>query len=120
GKSCFLNALSNVLGDYVDRSFSDLITSKQTARTLAATLASFSHARMVIIPETDADATLQTQIAKLITDGDIPSTPHKQVRSLPNTHHFKLWISTNHLPTVRDQTPSIWRRIKVIPFPNNF
>jgi P4 family phage/plasmid primase-like protien len=82
-----------------------------------------SRERLVIIPGIELDRTLNTHAVEHITGGELltPSarTTHLSSPQYP-LHHFKLWIATNHLPTVRDHSVGAWRRIKLIPFPVSF
>jgi hypothetical protein len=79
------------------------------------------HARLVIVPGIAPDRTLNTLSIEYITGGEITTSKSAHLSSpLYPQPHFKLWIATNQLPTVRHHSAGAWRRIKLIHFPVSF
>lgn len=115
GKSKFRNVLSTLLGQYC-----------QTVRFSAfeenpmsdsqRDLAELSGVRAVFASEGSERKKLDTSVLKYIT-GEEPIRASRKYGH-PFTFHpqFKIWLSSNYLPRVDDNSEGFWRRIVVIPF----
>jgi putative DNA primase/helicase len=57
---------------------------------------------------------------KEITGSDPVTARHLYGRHFDFVPQFKLWLSGNHRPTVRDTSEGFWRRICLIPFTVSF
>jgi putative DNA primase/helicase len=123
GKSTFLNIIGSLLGDYTGYASGDLITTKSSSASSLPPPTSLSRKRFLIIPELGSDRTFDTLAFKYITDGML-FIRSAEATSLsfpqPVQHSFKLWMATNHLPTIRDYSDAAWRRIRLIHFPVSF
>lgn len=115
GKSTFLNALHEALGDYSGRAPRTLLFRSRGERHETELTTLFS-ARFVVCPEVAEDADFDEALVKDLTGGD-PITARRMREdfwSFAPTH--KLWIAGNHLPRVRGSDEGIWRRIRLIPW----
>lgn len=59
---------------------------------------------------------LDTSIIKSITGGDIIRASRKYEHPFTFVPQFKLWLSTNHIPKIVDDSDGFWRRVIKIPF----
>jgi len=53
---------------------------------------------------------------KQMTGGDVMTARFMRAEFFDFVPAFKLWLATNHKPTVRGTDRAIWRRIRLIPF----
>lgn len=122
GKSTLLASLLYALGDY------GLVTSMSTwlsARPDRGNAASpdldrLRGARFAFAAEADAGRRLSDGLVKTITGSDpIVARPlfGKPVQFVPQ---LKLWLATNHRPTITDDSPAMWRRVLLLPFEVQF
>ncbi|MGO9572591.1 MAG: phage/plasmid primase, P4 family [Desulfomonilaceae bacterium] len=119
GKSVFINAVSEVLGDYaVDTPAATFMEKKgddgprnDLARLRARRFVSASEPRGARFdPET---------IKKVSGDGKITARfLHKEFFEF--TPESKVFICANNRPEVRDSSEAFWRRIQLIPFTRQF
>jgi putative DNA primase/helicase len=117
GKSCFLNTIRQVLGDYGQAVAPDLLVSRrERGDTHPAVLADLYGARFCMTTETQEDRRLDEARAKMLTGRDPIKARylHRGYFEFQPTH--KIWLATNHLPVVSDTTEGMWRRVRVIPF----
>jgi len=119
GKSTFLNVLRHVLGDYgYDLPFSTFESKARSANT--NDLAALPRRRFVTSLETNEAAPLNEARLKLLTGCD-PVSARKLYREfftfIPTA---KFWLATNHRPPVSDDSPGFWRRVRLIPFLQQF
>jgi len=119
GKSTFLGTVRSVLGDYYwTLQASSLLDSRRGAHTTELT--DLEARRIVNVSEMTENASLNEERVKSIVSVD-PITARrmrKDSRTFLPTH--KLWLSTNNLPRIKDVTEGIWRRIKVVPWTQEF
>lgn len=59
---------------------------------------------------------LDTATIKMITGGEEITTSKKYGHPFSFRPQFKLWLSTNHLPRIDDDSYGFWRRVILIPF----
>jgi putative DNA primase/helicase len=73
--------------------------------------------RIVLSSETDDGSRLNEARVKAITGGDEVTGRYLFSRhDITFVPTFKLWLATNHKPTIRGSDDGIWRRIRLIPF----
>ena len=121
GKSTLFNVLRELFGPYC-ASVSDAALVKNPAASGGASpeLVSLIGARLVICSETEQDSALREHIIKQITGME-----DMTVRALycpPETFrpHALPLLGTNYRPNVRGSDDGIWRRVKLIPFRQNY
>jgi len=113
GKTTLLEILLFILGDYgVDLPFSAL----ETKQYVIGEGADLPGARFAKSVEAREGRRLDEARIKSWTGGDTISIRlmHRNTFSFQPTH--KLWLSFNHRPVITDDSPAMWRRIKLIPF----
>jgi putative DNA primase/helicase len=115
GKSTFLEALRYVFGDYSQAADfgSFLFSNGQSVRN---DLAKLNGARFVTASESDSGKRLDETVVKQMTGGDTITARFLYGEHFEFSPQFKLWLGTNHKPTIRGQDEGIWRRIRLIPF----
>ena len=119
GKSVFLAVLQHVLGDYATTADKHTIIETRNEQHPAA-LAALEGARMVVVPELPGGRRLDADRFKALVGGDEVSA--RLMRQNPRTFRprAKLWITTNSLPRVADDSDGMWRRIVPVPFNVSF
>lgn len=119
GKSKFLGALMDLLGDYAANTpFETFDASNRNDK--GDDLAMLKGKRLVTAIETDEDRRLSEARVKAVTGKD-PIT----CRFLYGTYftyvpNYKIWFAVNHKPIVTGTDRGLWRRLKMIPFIQNF
>ena len=119
GKSKLLGALHHVLGDYAfNLPFSSFELKQRGA--IPNDLVRLESRRFVTALETAEGVRLNEQRIKMLTGGDRVTARflYRELVTFDPTH--KLWLAFNHKPVVTDDTPAIWRRVRLIPFNHKF
>ncbi len=122
GKGTLVNTFSRILGDYSDNlNFSALeqhnISSGGGASPDLAKLAS---KRFVTASEANEGRRLDEAKIKAITGRDDVTARFLYGRFFTYTPEFKLWLSCNHLPRVKDDSEGFWSRPHQVPFEQNY
>jgi putative DNA primase/helicase len=119
GKSVFLAVLQHVMGDYATTADKHVILETKNEQH-PASLAALEGARMVVVPELPDGRRLDSDRFKALVGGDEVSA--RLMRQNPRTFRpkAKLWITTNSLPRVADDSDGMWRRIVPVPFTVSF
>lgn len=115
GKSTFLRTIQLVLGDYAKQATPDLMMMDRADQHPTG-LADLLGARFVPTIEVEEGKRLAEAQVKWMTGGDRMKARymHKDYFEFDATH--KLWLASNHRPTVHGQDGAIWRRILLVPF----
>lgn len=116
GKSTFLEALREVLGDYQQQAPSDLLLSKKQNGGASPELARLRGARFITSVETDEGRQLAEAMFKQLTGGDRIAARELYKGFFEFTPTGKFWLATNHKPEVKGTGEAIWRRIRLVPF----
>ncbi len=116
GKGTIINTVAHILGDYHDNlSFHSLERGQFGPREQTNDIAKLVHRRFVTASETTGGRLDESRI-KSMTGRD-PLTArflHKEFFTF--VPEFKLWLSVNLPPKVRDDSEGFWARTRVIPF----
>lgn len=126
GKGTLIKAIENVLGeDYANNAPTDLICESKTGRSTdfnapQPTLARLVGTRLVTMSESPKDVRLDAAAMKAMTGRDSLVTRGLYEASFTFTPQFTLWLQTNHLPAVTDDTVFMSDRIWVIEFNEQF
>jgi putative DNA primase/helicase len=115
GKSTFLNTLQAIMGDYAMVADADTFTATTMPRHLQE-LARLQGARLVVAQETEEGKQLAEARVKAITDGSPITANMMRQNAFTYTPQFKLFISGNHKPALRNVDVAISRRFNLIPF----
>jgi putative DNA primase/helicase len=115
GKSTFLEVLRHIFAEYSQTAdFSSFLASN--VQTVRNDLAKLNGARFVTASESDSGKRLDETIIKQMTGGDTVFARFLYSEGFEFTPQMKLWLGTNHKPTIRGQDEGVWRRIRLIPF----
>ncbi|AEF86065.1 conserved hypothetical protein [Treponema primitia ZAS-2] len=115
GKSTFLNTLMYILGDYAITTTTDTFM-KRNNEQATNDIARLRGARFVSTTELDQGRRLSEPLIKQITGNDKVTARFLYGEYFSFTPTFKIFMGTNHKPTVKGTDFGIWRRIKLIPF----
>ena len=123
GKSTFLDTISDLLGSYSANAQPDtlMIQSRLGSSGGGANsdIARLKSARFVTCEEPTEGVRLNEGLLKQLTGGSKVTCRFLYGDEFEYTPEFKIWIATNHKPTIRGTDIGIWRRIKLIPFEVN-
>jgi putative DNA primase/helicase len=115
GKSVFLETLAWLWGSYAQSASPELLLMKREG-AIPNDLAKLKGARYCWMSETQEGRRLATASVKMMTGGDTINARFLHREWFQFTAEFKLWLSTNHKPVVRENGDAIWGRLKLIPF----
>ena len=119
GKSTFLDTVAHVLGDYATSlNPEELMQQKSSAHPTG--MMGLRGARFVQAQETTQGRRLNESLVKNMTGGDRMSARKLYSDYVEFKPQFKLWMGTNHLPEVNDDSGAMWRRIRAVPFTQTF
>jgi len=116
GKSTFIRTLKHVLGrDYSHEFDSEELLQQRHARH-STERAALMGKRFVSTSETAEGRRLNEQLVKHLTGGDAMRARFMHRDSFEFTPALKLFLATNHLPVIRDDSTGMWRRVRLLPF----
>jgi putative DNA primase/helicase len=116
GKSTFIGALHRALGsDYATNLDPETLLAQHTPRH-STDLAALHGARLATAHETADGRRLNESLIKQLTGGDRIRARFVCQDSFEFSPQLKLWLCTNHRPTIRDDTHGMWRRVRLISF----
>lgn len=117
GKSLFLEILRHIFGDYASNIQADTIMMQnKSGNSASSDLARLQGSRLVTCSETAENTRLNEPLIKQMTGDDIMTVRKLYCEEFEFHPEFKLWMATNHKPTIRGTDKGIWRRIHLIPF----
>jgi len=119
GKSTFLEVLSAVLGDYARRADFETFLHRDS-RGVPNDLARLAGARLVTATEADEGRRLSESLIKQLTGGDRIAARFLHQEFFEFAPAFKLFLATNHRPSVRGTDHALWRRMRLVPFDVTF
>ena len=115
GKSTFLNVIAELLADYAQNTPSATFMQKKNDG-VNNDIARLKGARFVTAIELDENQRLSEKLVKSVTGGEKQTTRFLYCEFFEYLPEFKVFFACNHKPKIRDNTNSIWRRIKLLPF----
>ncbi len=115
GKSTFVEALLAMLGDYGIKTQAETLLAKRE-NAIPNDVAALRGARFVAAVESEEGRRLAEVRVKELTGGDTVSARFMRAEWFTFQPVCKLWLATNHRPTVRGTDEAIWRRLRLIPF----
>lgn len=117
GKSTFMEVLQHILGGYSKAMQAETLMLGPIGRGSATSdIARLKGARFVSAPETPTKRQLDTQRVKQMTGGDRVVARYLFQEEFEYVPQFKIWVTGNHKPTIRDTDNAIWRRVRMVPF----
>lgn len=118
GKSTFLRAIKETLGDYAMTSGFETFLAKPTSNAPRDDVADMAGKRLVVSIEVDDGKQLAEGLMKTLTGYE----PIKARRLYQNGFEFmptfKIWLAANHAPKVDLSDDAMWNRILRIAFTN--
>lgn len=116
GKSTLVDIITDIMGDYAVNIQPETIMIKQAQSGPTSDVARLKGARFVTTVEPNEGARLNEGMLKQLTGGDKVTAAKKYEDEFEFHPEFKLWMATNHKPTIRGTDLGIWSRIRLIPF----
>ncbi len=117
GKSTFTENIAYLMRDYAMKTPAETLLQKKHGDGIPSDIARLKGARFVYASETGQGRTLnESRIKELTGDKDtlVGRFLHREwFEFIPA---FKLWLHTNHKPTIRGADQAIWDRIRLVPF----
>jgi putative DNA primase/helicase len=120
GKSVFTNVLMEILGTYAKETQAETLMMRRQENGISNDVADLAGARFISANETEDGQRLAEAKVKGLTGGDRVKARFLHREFFEFMPSFKLWLRTNHKPTIRGTDDGIWRRIKLIPFTVSF
>lgn len=120
GKSVFMETVADVAGEWAANAAADTFIASGRGAGIPNDLARMRGARLVRVPETEDGAALARQVIKRITGGDAMTARLLYREHFEYMPAFKVWLVTNHLPSIPAHDYATWRRIRLIPFRRRF
>ena len=116
GKSTFLEALKETLGDYAVSADFETFLQRNFIGGPRNDIARLAGARFVVSIEVDEGKRLAEGLIKTLTGGDTIAARFLYKEAFEYHPAFKLWLAANHAPKVRDDDEAMWERILTVPF----
>ena len=116
GKTTYIETIAAALGDYAAHTPTETLLVKRGADSIPNDVARLVGTRLVAAVETEEGRRLATAKIKQMTGGDTITARFMRAEFFEFKPQFKIVMSVNHRPIIRDTTNSIWRRIRMIPF----
>jgi putative DNA primase/helicase len=115
GKSTFIKALTDILGDYATIAAMDTFTASRSDKH-PADLAMLRGARLVCASETEEGRAWAEARIKSITGGDPVTARFMRQDFFTFLPQFKLTIVGNHRPALHNVDEAMRRRLNLVPF----
>jgi len=115
GKSTFLETIALLLGDYAMRTTTETLLARDR-EGVPNDVARLRGARFVYASEAEEGRRLAEAKIKDVTGGDKIPARFLYGEWFEFCPEFKLFLATNHRPTIRGTDEGIWDRIRLIPF----
>lgn len=115
GKTTFLNAILETVGDYGRQAAPDLLAAKYGIEHPTA-LADLRGCRFVASVEVEEGKRLAEVLVKQLTGGDRLKARHMREDFFEFSPTHKIFLAANHKPVIRGTDLAIWRRIRLVPF----
>ena len=122
GKGTTMETILHMLGNYGRTAQPESVAQKQSPNGSGPSedIARLKGARFVNMSEPDKGLRLNNALVKQMTGGDKLTARFLHENSFEFRPEYKLFINTNHLPKVNDDTIFASSRIKLIPFDRHF
>ena len=122
GKGTTIGTTIHLLGDYAKSAQPETVAKKinQNSSAPSEDLARLKGARFVSVSEPENGLRLNVALVKQLTGRDPVTARNLHQSSFDFFPEFKIFINTNHLPKVSDDTIFKSGRVKLIPFERHF
>jgi putative DNA primase/helicase len=115
GKTTFLNIIREMLGDYAIQAVSELLMVK-THEAHPTERADLFGRRFVATVETEQGKRMAESLMKQLTGGENLKARRMRENFFEVPPTWKIFLASNHHPTIRGTALAVWRRIRLIPF----
>ena len=121
GKSTLFEVIHDILAEYSKTTDFETFISKQKSgvRELEA-VGELKGIRFVLASETESRGSFNEAIVKKLTGGDTLRGTKLMKSAFEFKPEFKLWFSANHMLYANDGSFGFWRRIRIVPFNQQF
>ena len=116
GKTTLINAIRSVLGDYAMATRATTLMVKKHGDDKRNDVAILRGARFVSATESEEGEHLAAALVKELTGQDPVTARLLYCENFSFVPTFKIWLATNHRPTIRSGDPAIWDRVFLVPF----
>jgi putative DNA primase/helicase len=118
GKSTFVDIMVEILGDYAVSMSIDSFAgdSKRGGAEATPDLARLPGARLVAASEPEMGVHLKDALIKTVTGGEPIAVRRLHQDFFELTPQFKIILSGNHKPIIKDDSDGIWRRVHLVPW----
>ncbi len=117
GKSTFLEIIRSIMGDYATNiQPQTIMINPKSGNAPTSDIARLKGSRLVTSVEPNEGMRLDEGLLKQLTGDDVVTARKMFSEEFEFKPEFKLWMATNHKPTIRGTDTGIWRRIHLIPF----
>lgn len=120
GKTTFIETVRRLLGTQAVTTPASTLMTQRYPNAPRNDLAALRGARMAIASEAGQGATFDEALVKQLTGGDRIACRFLYGEFFEFTPQFKIWLATNNKPQIRETSDAIWRRIRLIPFTQQF
>ncbi|CUO04571.1 hypothetical protein EAI89_05595 [Eubacterium sp. am_0171] len=123
GKGTLNSTMQNMMGDYAKSASYETFESKKYKSGGGGTsedIARLAGARYVSVSEPQEGMTLDSALIKMLSGNDTITARNLYEKSFEFVASFKIWINTNHLPNISDDTVFKSGRVQLIPFNRHF
>jgi putative DNA primase/helicase len=115
GKTVFMETIRAMLGDYSLQAPAEMLLQRNNS-SVPNDVARLKGSRFVAASEIDEGRRMAESLVKQMTGNEQLTARFLRAEFFEFLPEFKLWIGTNHKPTVSGTDAGIWRRIRLIPF----
>jgi putative DNA primase/helicase len=115
GKTTFISTISDLLGDYARHTPTETFLRKN-GNPIPADVARLRGARFVSADEAEGGTKLAESQVKQLTGSDRITARHLYGHFFEFEPTFKIFLTVNHKPIIRESTHAMWRRIRLVPF----
>lgn len=121
GKSTACETISHVLGDYSTHAQAKTVAkNNRDGSSATPDIARLKGARFVTMAEPEKGLEIDVSLIKQLTGGDKYTGRFLNENPIEFKPEFKIFINTNHLPRVNDDTIFTSERVKILPFERHF
>jgi len=120
GKSVFTKTLSRAFGSYAQAIGKGITTSSDRGDYPEKEIAALVGLRFGCSSETSEGDRMNEGVIKDLTGGDLMTGRKLYKEAFYFYPILKLWIFGNHKPAIKGNDFGIWRRVRLIPFLENF
>lgn len=115
GKTLTIETIAEAMGDYSYRAKTEILLVKRDNAS-SNDIACLVGSRFVYCSESEEGRRLDESLIKDLCGGDTITARLLYQQNFQFNPTFKLNLSTNHRPIIREQARAIWDRIRLIPF----